>query len=87
MHEYNSRGKPSGQQWNRFLDAVVKIIKYKKNTIDRAIYIKLFSDGTVSYLTVSTDDVLNTNNNETAFPELTIVFKDHFDMKVQEGCP
>ena len=39
----------------------------------------------MSYLTVSTDDVLNTTTNETDFPELTIVFKEHFEMKVQDG--
>ena len=57
--------KPAGRQWNRLLDAVVTLLKYKKSTIYHAIYIKLFTDGTVSYLTVSTDDVLNTTNNET----------------------
>ena len=57
--------KPAGQQWNRLLDAVFIIIKYKKITIDNFIYIKVFSTGTVSYLIVSTDDVLNTTNNET----------------------
>ena len=51
------------RQWNRLLDAVVKILKYKKITIYYAIYIKVFFDGTVSYLTVSTDDFLNTTNN------------------------
>ena len=75
--------KPDGRQWNRLLDAVVPIFKYKKRKIDHAIYIKVFTDGTVSYLAVSTDDVLNTNNNENAFPELARVFKEHFDMKVQ----
>ena len=60
------------------------IIKYKKSTIYHAIYIKFFTDGTVSYLTVSTDYVLNTTNNETSFPELTRVFKERFEMKVQE---
>ena len=60
--------KPAGRQWNRLLDAMVKIIDYKKSTIDHAIYIKVFDDGTVSYLTVSTDDVLNTTNNENVFP-------------------
>ena len=40
--------KPAGQKWNRLLDAVITIIKYKKNTIDHAIYIKVFTDGTVS---------------------------------------
>ena len=75
--------KPAGRQWNILLDAVVTILKYNKSTIDHAIYIKVFTDVAVSYLTVSTDDVLNTNNNENAFPELTIVFKEHFDMKIQ----
>ena len=75
--------EPSGRQWNRLLDAVITILEYKKSTIDRAIYIKVFDNGTVSYLTVSTDDVLNTTNNEKAFPELKRVFKEHFDMKVQ----
>ena len=55
--------KPAGRQWNRLLDTVVTILEYKKSTIDHAIYIKVFDDGTVSYLTVSTDDVLNTTNN------------------------
>ena len=66
---------PARRQWNRLIDVVVKIIKYNKIKIDHAIYIKLFTDVTVSYLTVSTDDVLNTTNKETAFPELTRVFK------------
>ena len=78
-----TKGKnPAGQQWNRILDAVVKIIKDKKITIDHDIYIKVFSYGTWSYITVSTDDVLNTNNNETEFPELTRVFEEHFEMKL-----
>ena len=64
---------------------MVTILKYKKSKIDHAIYIRVFTDDTVSYLTVPTDDVLNTTNNETSFPELKIVFKEHFDMKVQEG--
>ena len=67
--------KPAGRQWNRLLDAVVTIIKYKNITIDDAIYMKVFTDGTVSYITVSTDDVLNTTNNETSFTELTRVLK------------
>ena len=61
------------------------IHKYRKITIDHDIYIKVFSGVTVSYLTYSTDDVLNTTNNETAFPELTIVFEEHSEMKSQEG--
>ena len=67
--------KPTGKKWNQLLDAVVTIIKYKKITIDNAIYIKVLSDGTVSYLTVSTDDVLKTNNSETFFTETRRVFK------------
>ena len=64
---------------------MVTIIKYKKITIDHDIYIKVFSEGTVSYITVFTDDVLNTNNNETSFPELTRIFEVHFDIKSKEG--
>ena len=77
--------KPAGRQWNRLLHTVVTIIEYKKSTIDHAIYIKVFDDGTVSYLTVSTDDVLNTTNNENEFPELTGLFKEYFEMKVKKG--
>ena len=64
---------------------MVTILNYNKITIDHAIYIKNFTDGTLSYITVSTDDVLNTTNNETEFPEPTRVFKEHFEMKVKEG--
>ena len=39
----------------------------------------------MSYLKVSTGDVLNTNNNETIFSELPICFEEHFEMNVQEG--
>ena len=56
--------KPVGRQWNKLLYEVVTIIKYKKIKIDHAIYIKVFTDVTVYYLTVSTDDVINTNNND-----------------------
>ena len=55
--------KPDGRQWNRLLDEVVTILEYKKITIDHDIYIKVFTDGTVSYITVSTDDVLNDTTN------------------------
>ena len=64
---------PLGRQWNRILDAVVTILKYNNSTIDHAIYIKVFTDGTVSYLTVSTYDVINTTNTKNAFPEMTSV--------------
>ena len=57
--------KPAGRQWNRLLDEVVIIIKYKKITMYHDIYIKVFTYGTVYYITVSTNDVINTNNNET----------------------
>ena len=64
---------------------MVTITKYKKIKIDHAIYIKFFSDTTVYCIAVSTDDFLNTNNNETKSPELRIFFEEHFDIKVQEG--
>ena len=57
--------KPAGRQWNILLDAAVTILKYKKSTIDHAIYTKVFTDGIVYYITVSTDDVIDTNTNET----------------------
>ena len=67
--------KPYGQQFNRILDAVVTIFKYKKITIDHTIYIKVLSDVKMSYFTVSNDNVLNTNNNEISFTEITIVLE------------
>ena len=57
--------KPTGLQWNRLLDAVVTIIKYKKSAIDHDIFIRVFSDVTVYYLAVFTDAVINSTNNET----------------------
>ena len=59
--------------------------KYKKITIDHDIYIKVFHDGTVSYLMVYTDNFLNTTNAETSFTELRIFFEEYFELKVQEG--
>ena len=59
--------KPAGRKWNRLLGAVVTMIKYNKIKIYHAIYIKVFYDRNVSYLTVSTDDVMNDNNNEISF--------------------
>ena len=55
---------PDGRQLNRLLDVVVAILKYNNRIIDHAIYIKVFTDGTVSYIKVSTYDVLGTTNNE-----------------------
>ena len=47
---------PTIRLWNRLLDAVVTILKYKNITMYHAIYIKVFTGGTVSYIKVSTDD-------------------------------
>ena len=55
--------KPAQKQCNQLLYAVVAIPKYKKSTIYRSIQIRVFSDGTVSYLTLSTDNILDTTNN------------------------
>ena len=77
--------KPAGRQCNWLLDAVVTILRYNNSTLYHDIYIKVFTGVTVSYLTVYTDDVINNTTNDTAFPELTRVFKEHFDMKSQEG--
>ena len=75
--------KPDVRQWNRFLDEVVTILKYKKSKIDHDIYIKLFSDETVAHLTIYTDNVLNTNNNDTTFTEPTRFYEEYSEMKVQ----
>ena len=75
--------KPAGRQWNRLLDAMVTILKYKKITVDHAIYIKVFTYVTMYYSTFYTDDVLNTTNNEIELSELTRVFGENFEMKVQ----
>ena len=66
----NEETKPAGRQWNRLLDEVDKILKYNKITIDHVIYIEVFSDGTVSYITVSNDNFINTTTKYTSFPEL-----------------
>ena len=76
--------KPAGRKWNLLLDSVVTILKYNKSTIDHVIYINVFSDGKLSYITVSTYDVLETTNNETEFTELRIVSVEAFEIKVQE---
>ena len=78
------RTKPSKQQRNQLLDTVVTILKYKKSTIYRAIYIKFFYYVTVSYITVSTDGVISLANNVIEFIELGIFFEEYFDIKVQE---
>ena len=64
MDKCNLGGKPAGRKLNCILDSVVTTNRYKKITIYHAIYIKVFYDGTVSYITVSNDDDLNTTNNE-----------------------
>ena len=66
--------KTSVGKWNRLFDTVVTILKYNKSTIEHSIYIKVFSDGKVSYLMVYNDDVINITNDKTSFPELRRVF-------------
>ena len=57
--------EPSFIQWNIFIDYAVRIIAYKMSTIDHATHVKLFSNGTVSYIDLPMYDVLNnTYNNE-----------------------
>ena len=59
--------KSTGQQLNRLLYDVVKILAYNKVTINHDIYVKLFFIGVVSYLTVSTNGVFSTNNYNELF--------------------
>ena len=61
---------------------MVTILKYNKGTIYHTIYIKVFSDATMSYLIVSTVDVLNTNN-KTDFTELRKKIEETFEIKSQ----
>ena len=68
--------KPAGRQYNQPLVTVLTIIKHNKSTIQNAIFFKVIYEVRVSHLMVSTDDVLNTTNNETEFPELTRVFEE-----------
>ena len=79
------QGKIIWMKWNRLLDTVVTILKYNKRKTYHAIYIKLFSEIKVSYLTVSDYDVLNITNNGTGFPGITRVSEEDFEMKFQEG--
>ena len=78
-------GGPAGLKWGNILDAAVAIIKYKKITIYCDIDIKVFSDVTLSYITVSTDNFLNTNNSETESPKLRKLLEEAFEIKFQEG--
>ena len=55
-----------------------------KSLIDHEIYIKIFSDGTVPYSTVSTDCAMNTTNIEKSFTGIIKVFEYAFDIKFQE---
>ena len=58
-----SEKKLDRRQWNQLLDAVGIILKYKKIAIYHTIYIKILSDGKISYITVYTNYFLNTHNN------------------------
>ena len=62
-------------QCNRLLDAVVKNIYHKIISIYHAIYVNLFYNVTVSYLSVSVYDVLNTIYNDKLFQELKLILK------------
>ena len=74
---------PAGRQCNRILDLVVTIIKYKKISIGREIYINLFTDCNISYITVSTDYVLDTTNKVKDFSELRKVIEEAFNIKIK----
>ena len=63
---------------------MVTILNYDKSIIYHTIYINVFSDGTVSYPMISTDNILNTTNIKTAFTKIIIVLEEAFHNKVQE---
>ena len=56
-----------GRQCVVLLDYAVNIIVYKRSIIGHAIYVKLFSNGTISFLTVLIDAFLGTTNNYEGF--------------------
>ena len=60
---------------------MVTVLKYNKISTEIYIYIKVFPYGTVSHLTVSTDDVLNTTSNVTYFPNSEKSFKNNLRLK------
>ena len=64
---------------------MVTVLKYIIITIDHAIYIKVFYDRTVSYITVYTDNVVSTTNNKKEFSEPIRVFGEDIHIKSQEG--
>ena len=57
----------SSIQWFQFLNT--------RKALFIMTYIKVFSGVAVSYLMVSTNDVLNNNNIDTTFPELRKFFQ------------
>ena len=61
---------------------MVKILNYREIIIDDDLYLNIFSYGNMTYIRVSTYDVLHCTNNETAFTELRRVFEEAFDMKI-----
>ena len=71
---------PAGNKWNRIIDAVFTVMKYKKITTDDIIYVKVFYYGNLSYLTLSTDDYMNNTNNKTSFPELKNYFSNNLGL-------
>ena len=54
--------KTAVQNFNCLLDAVLKVLKYRNIKIDHAIYIRVFSNETVSYFIVFTNDVIKNPN-------------------------
>ena len=79
--------KPPGLQYNQLLDAVVTMMKYEKSTISHDIYINVFSNEIVSYVSFNINGVLNNTNNETSFPELRRVFKKILILKFKKYMP
>ena len=63
----------------------LQLLNIRRKNIYHAIYTKGFYYGTVSYPKVYSNDVINTNNNDTAFTELRRVFEEYFEIKFQEG--
>ena len=74
----------SGYKCKRLLDAVFTVMTYTKITVFIVRKFAVFYDGTISYLTVYTGDVLNNNNNELYCSIIIKLFQETFQIKIQE---
>ena len=59
--------KPEFRKWGRLLDAVLEQLQLSGSKIDHSIYVKVYPNGTISYLSVLTYQILQTTTNNYVF--------------------